>query len=47
LNFLSADPLHLLQAKLLARYRHAPDDATAHALKVTMARISSGLRNTG
>ncbi len=41
------DPLHLLQAELLARYRHAPDDATARALKITMAGISSGLRNTG
>jgi phosphoenolpyruvate carboxylase len=41
------DPLHLLQAELLARYRLAPDDATARALKVTMAGISSGLRNTG
>ena len=41
------DPLHLLQAELLARYRNAPDDATARALKVTMAGISSGLRNTG
>ena len=41
------DPLHLLQAELLARYRQAPDEATARALKVTMAGISSGLRNTG
>jgi phosphoenolpyruvate carboxylase len=41
------DPLHLLQAELLARYRHDADDATARALKVTMAGISSGLRNTG
>jgi phosphoenolpyruvate carboxylase len=41
------DPLHLLQAELLARYRQAQDDATARALKVTMAGISSGLRNTG
>ncbi len=41
------DPLHLLQAELLARYRAQPDDATARALKVTMAGISSGLRNTG
>ncbi len=41
------DPLHLLQAELLARYREAPDDETARALKVTMAGISSGLRNTG
>jgi phosphoenolpyruvate carboxylase len=41
------DPLHLLQAELLARYRKAPGDATARALKVTMAGISSGLRNTG
>ncbi len=41
------DPLHLLQAELLARYRQQPDDATARALKVTMAGISSGLRNTG
>jgi phosphoenolpyruvate carboxylase len=41
------DPLHLLQAELLARYRNTPDDATSRALKVTMAGISSGLRNTG
>ncbi len=41
------DPLHLLQAELLARYRQQPNDATARALKITMAGISSGLRNTG
>lgn len=42
------DPLHLLQAELLARYRHEPDnDFAAQALQVTMAGIASGLRNTG
>ena len=42
------DPLHLLQAELLARRRGGNDsEAVAQALKVTMAGISSGLRNTG
>ena len=43
------DPLHLLQAELLARRRAGPtaDDALGGALKVTMAGIASGLRNTG
>jgi len=43
------DPLHLLQAELLGRYRSATGDQeqVAQALRVTMAGISSGLRNTG
>jgi phosphoenolpyruvate carboxylase len=43
------DPLHVLQAELLARYRadEQPDSTIARALRVTMAGISSGLRNTG
>jgi phosphoenolpyruvate carboxylase len=43
------DPLHLLQAELLARSRLAvePPEGVERALKVTMAGISSGLRNTG
>lgn len=43
------DPLHLLQAELLARLRLDAKDSvnTAQALKVTMAGIASGLRNTG
>ena len=42
------DPLHLLQAELLARRRRGNDsEAVNQALKVTMAGISSGLRNTG
>ncbi len=41
------DPLHLLQAELMARYRANGDDESARALKVTMAGIASGLRNTG
>ena len=42
------DPLHLLQAELLARRRSGNDSqAVSQALKVTMAGISSGLRNTG
>jgi phosphoenolpyruvate carboxylase len=42
------DPLHLLQAELLARRRAGNEsEAVGQALKVTMAGISSGLRNTG
>ncbi|MEE4301309.1 MAG: phosphoenolpyruvate carboxylase [Pseudomonadales bacterium] len=43
------DPLHLLQAELLARSRAAvaPPEAVERALLVTMAGIASGLRNTG
>ena len=42
------DPLHLLQAELLARRRGGNNaEAVSQALKVTMAGISSGLRNTG
>jgi phosphoenolpyruvate carboxylase len=43
------DPLHLLQAELLARWRHETThrEAVEQALQVTMAGIASGLRNTG
>lgn len=43
------DPLHLLQAELLYRRRALRDQGETinRALKVTMAGISSGLRNTG
>lgn len=42
------DPLHLLQAELLARRRAGNDsESVSQALKVTMAGIASGLRNTG
>ena len=43
------DPLHLLQAELLYRRRMLDDrgETINRALKVTMAGISSGLRNTG
>ena len=42
------DPLHLLQVELLARRRAGDDSqAVSQALKVTMAGVSSGLRNTG
>jgi len=43
------DPLHVLQAELLKRYRvdEDADSEIARALRVTMAGISSGLRNTG
>ena len=42
------DPLHLLQAELLARRRGGNEsEAVTQALKVTMAGIASGLRNTG
>jgi phosphoenolpyruvate carboxylase len=42
------DPLHLLQVELLARRRaDTTSTAVATALKVSMAGVSSGLRNTG
>jgi len=43
------DPLHLLQAELLSRWRHQTShrEAVEQALQVTMAGIASGLRNTG
>lgn len=43
------DPLHLLQAELLARWRQhgSPQQEVEQALQVTMAGIASGLRNTG
>jgi len=42
------DPLHLLQVELLARRRAGNDsEPVSQALKVTMAGIASGLRNTG
>ncbi|EKF73807.1 phosphoenolpyruvate carboxylase [Alcanivorax hongdengensis A-11-3] len=42
------DPLHLLQAELMARLRQQDGDATLEsALMVTIAGIAAGLRNTG
>ena len=43
------DPLHLLQVELLHRHRNSEiqDAEVLHALKVTMAGIATGLRNTG
>jgi phosphoenolpyruvate carboxylase len=44
------DPLHLLQAELLARSRQsasAPDAPLEQALLVSVAGIAAGLRNTG
>ena len=44
------DPLHLLQAEFLSRFRSEMQTNAAEiekALKVTMAGIASGLRNTG
>jgi phosphoenolpyruvate carboxylase len=43
------DPLHLLQAELLHRWRSGGDEreAVERGLQVTMAGIASGLRNTG
>ena len=41
------DPLHLLQAELLFRERHLPDERLEQALMITMAGISAGMRNTG
>ena len=40
------DPLHLIQAELLARFRESENEQIAQALKITMAGIASGLRNS-
>ena len=46
------DPLHYLQAELLRRDRESEDkgevpEMVERALKVTMAGIAAGMRNTG
>ena len=43
------DPLHYLQAELMYRERqqHSSNEQVRQALKVTMAGIAAGLRNTG
>jgi phosphoenolpyruvate carboxylase len=44
------DPLHYLQAELLRRERlegEKVDERVERALKVTMAGIAAGMRNTG
>lgn len=43
------DPLHVLQIELLYRHRHSTphENEVLRALKVTMAGIATGLRNTG
>lgn len=43
------DPLHYLQAELLQRERSAQqsDDKIEQAIKITMAGIAAGMRNTG
>ena len=42
------DPLHYLQAELMKRTRAQTDNQSLeHALKVTMAGIAAGMRNTG
>ncbi len=41
------DPLHYLQAELLHRDRHQPNQTVEQALMVTMTGIATGMRNTG
>ncbi|MDF3030235.1 MAG: phosphoenolpyruvate carboxylase [Moraxellaceae bacterium] len=43
------EPLHMLQAEIMRRRRHAPegDKSLDQALMVTIAGIAAGLRNTG
>jgi phosphoenolpyruvate carboxylase len=41
------DPLHYLQAELLYRDRHRPEQTIEQALMVTMTGIATGMRNTG
>lgn len=41
------DPLNIMQAELLARYRKSPNDRLKKAIMISIAGISAGLRNTG
>nr|WHW29808.1 putative phosphoenolpyruvate carboxylase [uncultured bacterium] len=41
------DPLNLLQAELLDRYRKQADEATEQAVMITIAGVAAGMRNTG
>lgn len=41
------DPLHYLQAELLFRDRHYPNETVEKALMATMTGIAAGMRNTG
>jgi len=41
------DPLHLLQAELLERYRKSEDQVTEQAIMITIAGVAAGMRNTG
>lgn len=41
------DPLHYLQAELLYRDRHYPNETVEKALMATMTGIAAGMRNTG
>lgn len=41
------DPINLVQAEILRRYREAKDPALWHAFVVTVNGIAAGMRNTG
>lgn len=41
------DPIHVLQAGLLKRFRENPDERLRDALHITVNGIAAGLRNTG
>ena len=41
------DPLHVLQAELLRRWREEPNEALQEALYLTVCGIAAGMRNTG
>ena len=41
------DPINLLQAELLRRYREQPEDPVRDALLTTIKGVAAGMRNTG
>lgn len=41
------DPINVVQAEILRRLRHSPDDALRDAFIVTVNGIAAGMRNTG
>ena len=41
------DPINLLQAELLRRYRESPETPVKDALLTTINGVAAGMRNTG
>ncbi|MBR9912445.1 MAG: phosphoenolpyruvate carboxylase [Gammaproteobacteria bacterium] len=47
LRSIYTDPLNVLQAELLERYRAQADESVEQAIMITIAGVAAGMRNTG